>query len=81
MLAMNQFYFRKKLTVMISKICPILVFKLIGHSIVWPARVSNCVTWFLNQFEAERIEAMEIANLLTKIKEGFSSVLAVVATI
>ena len=23
------------------------------------SRVSNCVTWFLKQFEAERIEAME----------------------
>ena len=44
-------------------------------------RVSNCVSWFLKQFEAKRIEAMELGNLLTKIKEGSSSVLAVLATI
>ena len=46
----------------------------------WPrvtewGRVSNCVTWFLNQFE---IEAMEIGNLLTEIKEDSSSMLATI---
>ena len=44
-------------------------------------RVSNCVTRFLKQFEAKGIEAMEIGNLLTKIEEGSSSVLAMLATI
>ena len=44
-------------------------------------RVSNCVTRFLKQFEAKRIEAMEIDILLTKIEEGSSSVLPVLATI
>ena len=43
--------------------------------------VSNCVTWFLKQFDAKGIEAMEIGNLLTKLEEGSSSVLAVLATI
>ena len=47
-----------------------------GHS-----RVSNCVTRILKQFEAKRIEAMEIGNLLTKIEEGSSSMFAVLATI
>ena len=41
-------------------------------------RVSNCVTGFLKQFEAKGIEAMEIANLLTKIEDGSSSVLATI---
>ena len=44
-------------------------------------RVSNCVTRFLKQFEAESIEAMEIGNLLTNIEESSSSLLAVLATI
>ena len=44
-------------------------------------RVSNCVTRFLKQFEAERIVAMEIDIFLTKIGEVSSSVLAVLATI
>ena len=44
-------------------------------------RDSNCVTRFLKQFEAERIEAMGIGNLLTKIEEGSSSILVVLATI
>ena len=39
-------------------------------------RVSNCATWFLKQFEVKRIEAMQNGNLLTKIEEGSSSVLA-----
>ena len=33
-------------------------------------RVSNCVTRFLKQFEAERIETMEIGNLITTVEEG-----------
>ena len=41
-------------------------------------RVSNCVTRFLKQFEAERIEAMEIGYLLTKIEVGSSSMLATI---
>ena len=45
------------------------------------SRVSNCVTWFLKQFEAEKIEGMEIDNLVTKIEEGSSSMLAILATI
>ena len=44
-----------------------------------PTRVSICVTWFLKQFEAERIEAMQIGNLLIKIEDGSSSLLAVPA--
>ena len=44
-------------------------------------RVSNCVTWFLKQFEAKRIEAIQIGNMLTKIEEGSSSKLAMLATI
>ena len=44
-------------------------------------RVSNCVIRFLKQFEALRIEAVEIGNLLTKIEEGFSNMLAVFAAI
>ena len=39
-------------------------------------RVSNCGTGFLKQFEAKRIEAMEIGNLLFKIQEASSSMLA-----
>ena len=52
-------------------------------SIIYPllVRVSNYVTWFLKQFEARNIEAMSIGNLLTKIKQGSSSMLAVLATI
>ena len=45
------------------------------------SRVSNCVTRFLKQFEAERIEAMEICNSLTMIENRSSSMLAVLATI
>ena len=45
------------------------------------SRLSNCVIRFLKQFEARKIEAMAIGNLLTKIKEGSSSVIAVLATI
>ena len=33
---------------------------------------SNCVTRFLKQFEAKRIEAMKSCNLLSKIEEGSS---------
>ena len=44
-------------------------------------RVFNCVTGFLKQFEARWIGAMTIGNLLTKIKEGSSSMLVVIATI
>ena len=44
-------------------------------------RISNCVTRFLKQFEARMIEAMEIGNLLNKIEEGSSSMLAVLASI
>ena len=44
-------------------------------------RVYNCVTRFLKQSEAKRIEAMQIVHLLTIIEEGSSSVLAVLATI
>ena len=42
------------------------------------SRVSNFVLLFLKQFEAKGIEAMEIGNLLTKIEEGSSSVLATI---
>ena len=45
------------------------------------SRVSNCFTRLLKQFEAKGIEAIEVDKLLTKIKEGSSSVLAVLATI
>ena len=45
------------------------------------ARVLNCITRFLKQFEARTLEAMAIGNFLTKIKEGSSSVLAMLATI
>ena len=38
-------------------------------------RVPNCVKRFLKQFEAKRIEAMEIGNLIDK---GSSSVLATI---
>ena len=44
-------------------------------------RVSNWVLRFLKQFETKRIEAMEICNMLTKIEEGSTSVLAVLAII
>ena len=43
--------------------------------------ISNCVPRFLKQFEAERIEAMEICNSLTMIENRSSSMLAVLATI
>ena len=41
-------------------------------------RVSNCVPRYFKQFEAERIEVMEIGNMLTKIEEGSSRVLATI---
>ena len=44
-------------------------------------RVSNFANWSLKQFEAKGIEPMEIGNLLTKIEEGSSSMLAVLSTI
>ena len=51
-------------------------------------KASNLVTEFQilqigpsSKFEAKGIEPMEIGNLLTKIEEGSSSVLAVLATI
>ena len=53
----------------------------IGNVCIVTSRVSNCATRFLKQFEAKRIEAMAIGNLLTKIEEGSSSVLVVLATI
>jgi len=45
------------------------------------SRVSNYFTQFLKQFEAKRIEAMKIRNLLTEIEEGSSSMLAVLPII
>ena len=50
----------------------------LDQEILLQPRVSNCVTQFLKQFEARRIEAIAIGNLLTKIKEGSSSVLATI---
>ena len=44
-------------------------------------KVSNCVTRLLKQFETKGIEAMEIGNLLTKMDEGYSNLLSVLATI
>ena len=40
---------------------------ILNHEMLKMHRVSNFVTWFLQQFEAKTTEVMEIGNLLTKI--------------
>ena len=42
------------------------------------SRVSKSVTRFFKQFEARMIEKIVIGNLLTKIKDGSSSMLATI---